>query len=355
MYMKKFICPILFLCIVFFVNTSISFSDEEAPTFYNSYDGAVIGARAIGIGETFVAVADNADAIYWNPAGLVQNKANMFTVGFNVQTVTKDELNQLLTKDPLRGGKLIYLAFTGNQGGLSWRPLSNLKENTFTEDIQTDTKTWEEKEIKINEFLLSLAVPYTEKMDTGFNINYLSGHIAISTKSMTTGTWNEPSANVCSGNGFGLDFGILYKVTPFMNLGVMLKNVVAYMYWDDYKRDKLPVTLRTGTAVKLTNLLTFAYDVEKTFYSGRENLEIYHMGLEQLFFKAISLRTGIYGRNWDKPKEVTYTFGLGYCKDNYFFDLALRKYFVNLAPEEDIPNYTNEVVYTYLCSVTIPF
>ena len=31
-----------------------------------------IGARPLGMGESFVAIADDANAISWNPAGLVQ-------------------------------------------------------------------------------------------------------------------------------------------------------------------------------------------------------------------------------------------------------------------------------------------
>ena len=35
-----------------------------------------VGARAAGMGETFVAVANDASALYWNPAGLAQIKEN---------------------------------------------------------------------------------------------------------------------------------------------------------------------------------------------------------------------------------------------------------------------------------------
>lgn len=31
-----------------------------------------VGGRAVGLGETFVAIANDASALYWNPAGIVQ-------------------------------------------------------------------------------------------------------------------------------------------------------------------------------------------------------------------------------------------------------------------------------------------
>jgi hypothetical protein len=35
-----------------------------------------VGARAVGMGETFVAVADDASAIWWNPAGVARITAD---------------------------------------------------------------------------------------------------------------------------------------------------------------------------------------------------------------------------------------------------------------------------------------
>jgi hypothetical protein len=352
---RKIFYLVSLMLMIHFLTVPVVFG-EDAPTFYNSYDGAVIGARAIGMGEAYVGVADTPDTIYWNPAGLVKIQKNSFDIGFNIQTAaSKENLDEVLNTDPLKGGKLLYLSFAGSQGGLSWRPLSNFKKSTYTENLTTNTQSWDTKEIRINQFMLSLAVPYTDKMSVGFNINYLSGNLAVSSKSKTAGVWNEPVANVSAGYGFGVDMGLLYKVTPFMNLGVMMQNLAAYLYWDDYARDKLPFNLRIGTAIKLTDFLTFAYDYEKRFYPKADEVESYHLGLEQVIFKAMALRLGIYGKDWNDSKLTTYTYGLGYFRDNYHLDFAMKKNFVNLAAPGTVPVYTSEAVFTYLCSVTIPF
>src|SRR5580765_1234401 len=44
--------------------------DQRAGTSSGSFLKIGVGARATGLGETFVAVANDPSAIYWNPAGL---------------------------------------------------------------------------------------------------------------------------------------------------------------------------------------------------------------------------------------------------------------------------------------------
>ena len=43
-----------------------------------------IGARAVGMGESFVAVADDISSVYWNPAGLARINNNMISASHNV-------------------------------------------------------------------------------------------------------------------------------------------------------------------------------------------------------------------------------------------------------------------------------
>ncbi len=46
-----------------------------------------VGARASGLGESFVAIANDASAIYWNPAGLVQFKEDQVLFSHNIWVV----------------------------------------------------------------------------------------------------------------------------------------------------------------------------------------------------------------------------------------------------------------------------
>ena len=65
--------PIYTLAILFMLSFSHAHGQETLTNVISSPPSPVgSGARAAGIGSAFVAVADDATAASWNPAGLVQ-------------------------------------------------------------------------------------------------------------------------------------------------------------------------------------------------------------------------------------------------------------------------------------------
>ena len=66
--MKKYIS---IFCLFMTVNAFGQFAEEAASLVDNQYG---FGAKSIGMGSAFTAVADNYSATYWNPAGLAQIK-----------------------------------------------------------------------------------------------------------------------------------------------------------------------------------------------------------------------------------------------------------------------------------------
>ncbi|MCW8803743.1 MAG: UPF0164 family protein, partial [Ignavibacteriaceae bacterium] len=46
-----------------------------------------VGGRAAALGESFVAISDDASALYWNPAGLAQFKTNEVIFSHNIWLV----------------------------------------------------------------------------------------------------------------------------------------------------------------------------------------------------------------------------------------------------------------------------
>src|SRR5262245_4880624 len=62
---------------------------EPAPTFNLVSSG--YGAKALGLGGAFVAVADDLTTIYWNPAGLGQLEGIQFHGDYRFQTDSHED------------------------------------------------------------------------------------------------------------------------------------------------------------------------------------------------------------------------------------------------------------------------
>ena len=63
------------------ITTSIA-ADEGAHAAEFLSHG--VGARALGMGSAFVAIADDATATYWNPAGLTKVKKHSFSAMYSI-------------------------------------------------------------------------------------------------------------------------------------------------------------------------------------------------------------------------------------------------------------------------------
>ena len=85
--MRKSIVLFLSLFILVFAVNCFIFSDDFSDTlkitwekvqdpFFNKWNPYGVGARALGMGEAFTAIADDASAVYYNPAGLAQMDHN---------------------------------------------------------------------------------------------------------------------------------------------------------------------------------------------------------------------------------------------------------------------------------------
>jgi hypothetical protein len=71
------------------------------------------------MGELFVALVDNADALYWNPAGLVFLRSNLCTFMFDLARSGAIR-GDIVRGEPLQGKWFTYLSFCSGLGGLSW-------------------------------------------------------------------------------------------------------------------------------------------------------------------------------------------------------------------------------------------
>jgi hypothetical protein len=321
---------------------------EKAPVEFDAFDGQVVGARAIGLGEAFTGLSSDASAPYWNPAGLALMGANSFTICSYLQRESSAAWDDVIKSDPLRGGKLAFMSFASPNGALSIRPLSKIATDTYTNS--NGVEEWVNKKVNINEIMLTTAKMYRENVFTGVSLNYINSNLSIAQRTKDA-TSDVSKINVDTGNGWSLDLGVIFIPSPYLSFGVSAINTIGYMYWSDYAKNRLPVTLNTGVAMSLPQKITFMYDIKKIYYPDHEDLTTKHVGIEQYLVDMFVLRAGMSGENWNDPDKVTYTFGVGFADKGYNMDLAMKR---NKIRDSAVPDKWSTIS-VYIVSLSMPF
>lgn len=330
--MKK---AVIFLLVLAFIGgfAGQSFAVSEAAVLFLMISP---GARASGMGEAFVAIADDATAIYWNPAGLAWQYG---------REVTIMHANWL----PQFAGDMYYdfIAYRQDIEGVG-----TIGGNITFLNMGKQTITGEDSPEPLGEFSsydIAFAASYgttvTENFGVGINLRYIRSNLAPQGQGAERGSGK--------GNAFAFDVGLLYKF-PFLSKrltwGMNISNMGPKIsYIDVAQADPLPTNLKTGFAYKLVNQkynkLTIAADVNKllvtpngdgetadpfykalitSWYDDDISTEIKKMifgfGAEYWYSDLIALRAGYY---YDEMGKVKYTtFGAGLKYSLYGFDFG---------------------------------
>jgi len=267
------------------------------------------GARPSGMGEAFVGVADDVNAVYWNPAGLSQLSRNQVCFMHSAWLMDVN-FDYLAYAFPVAGfGTLAAYGVFVNGG-----TLTQTSENSLGEYILTDNS------VSANDFDITLA--YSKKLsdilDAGNGFSDLS--VGISANIISEKIVSD------SGGGFGVNLGAFYY-PKFDNYSV---GFVAENLGVASKRPSLPVDLKLGFGYRFSmdNLMlpfsdegTFVYSENDTtaaldmiYYPIEQSAEV-HIGAEKYWtlnkFHAIALRLG-YKFGEDLGALAGITAGLGY-------------------------------------------
>ncbi|MEJ6950153.1 hypothetical protein [Natronospora cellulosivora (SeqCode)] len=310
-------------------------------------------ARSFAMGGAFTAQADNIEAVLYNPAALVDagliglnvnvgielNNISQFYEARNIDDyINNNQYANVIEHLPddasvntqgLIGLKVDSFALTYNH---KVEMSSQIENNTASVDI-----------IQSREGILSFA---NEIINPPLGLGALSYGVNLKffdiDKDIYQLTNNYNKQKDISGRGFGLDLGLMAKLTDIFRVGYFLENAVStnvdlegekreYIHdgdrWkfvddnhnNDYTQEYSAETKsRIGASISIPLVnLTLAADIDDLF--NQVHGQVLHMGLEKNFlFNAVSLRAGRIDSDY-----ITYnTFGLGLNLTGFSMDTA---------------------------------
>jgi len=308
------------------------------------------GARAGGMGESGVALATDATAIFWNPAGLAfQYEDPEFDTIGEASFMHTQWLPQFNFSDLFYDyfAMRYYLEDIGMVGmSFTWLNLG--------ESIETDTDGQEVSKFNSQEYAVTLAYATKLQENLGLGVNVKIIRSELAPEGVTVGT--ETTDGLAT--GFALDFGVLWEpgydvLEKRLRLGANLANFgPAIFYNDKAQSDPLPTIIRLGAAYKIFddefNRIVATYEttrmlvrkepgaktaddfVTAVFYSSwakgslkdRLNSFTHAVGLEYWYGNLIALRTGFFNEHKDFGNRKFITFGAGLTYDIFGFDFG---------------------------------
>lgn len=315
-------------------------------------------SRGAAMGNTGVAIADNASAIFWNPAGLAFQKQNQVSI---THANWLPAFNADLFYDYLVG--TYYIDGIGMIGGHI--TFLNLGEQTRTDETGLELGRFNSYEITAG---LSYGFQISENFAVGTGLRYIYSSLADGSVS---------GQQINPGSSVGLDLAALYKSDTFtvadrqasINAGINLSNIgPGIQYTDNAQKDPLPTVLRAGWAYTMDldemgmNTITFSNDISKIMArnnrvqneDGEETFEpmgvmkalfnswgtlehnnsgemvslnlaqqlMFGFGAEYWYNNLFALRAGYYYENPDNGDRQFLTLGAGLRYNIFGFDFS---------------------------------
>lgn len=223
------------------------------------------GARPMGMGGAYAALAYDVNAVYWNPGGLgeVQKPEILFMHNNNYVDISNQFLGFVYPMEQYGG--TLGLGVTYQDYGSFDRTLIT-GASTFTSNGSFDASD------------LAIAVGYGQRFGEGYSLGGTLKYIRSKIES------EDASA-------FAVDLGLMYRVPDQpLTLGLAIQNLGSKMKFIS-QSDKLPLNLKVGGAYEFMPGLTLALDLNKPIDN---NLRL-NAGIEYWPAEMFALRVGYDG------------------------------------------------------------
>lgn len=251
------------------IPTAPSFG-SDAPSSQAGTSGAAflkigVGARPLGLGGAYVAVANDANSIYWNPAGLTNFGGAQLTLMHNkwIEDINYEFLG-------------FAYADSGEAGfafGLSYLWMGDIPVTTFSDKIGASGDTFTARDLSA---IFAYSQRVTNRVSVGATVKRIRSSI------------EETSANATA-----FDVGLLlFPPLQGATIGFTVQNIGTRLKFVS-DSDRLPLTYKGGVAYTFRRSLTLACDVSKPV----DHFVQVNAGVEFVLLGVLALRGGYNSSN----------------------------------------------------------
>jgi len=239
-----------------------------------------VGARAAAMGDAYVAISDDATAVYWNPAGIARMSGQSISLNH-----TAWPANILFDQ----AAYVFSIKWIPGMLGVNVRALTMSRDVVRTTYLPEGTgDTFDAGEWAYG---ISYARALTDKFSAGFSINYI-----------------QTGLDDVKGSSTTFDFGTLYDVGVLgAKIGMSIQNVGSEMTFLEEKV-KMPVFFRVGGSFDVMQHGENRLIAAAEFTHPPDNSEKLNLGAEYGFHDYLFVRGG-YKLNYD-TEGLTAGFGV---------------------------------------------
>jgi len=219
-----------------------------------------IGARPMSMGEAFVGVADDANAVFWNQAGLLQLKKRELTAMYSdpYQNFSDVSYHSITYAQPLLERFAVGISgVLSSVGNIPGYDVNNLQQSNFS------VNDWA--------ILAAAGYRYSTQLTVGGAIKYVNTQV-----------------NGQSDGGLGLDVSLMYQPLEAFRMGLQLQNAIEPNIKIQSVTGKVPRTFRFGASYKVIPQLLLSVGLDK---ASNRDVSI-NTGGELEFYNRFFLRGG---------------------------------------------------------------
>jgi len=331
-----------------------------------------VGARALGMGGAFVAVADDGYSAYWNPAGLAKlqntqasfmharlkldrnfdfinyvkkDEKNKSAVGFSfakfgVDNIPETRIWRFDSTGKLRSNLIYgnpYYYFDSNTGNARVIPVtetgkwadgvspeddipeydSSYDSNWTKEQVEalygTDSAVKDENNVGYNSADPVKIFSQFDDSESAYFVSYAKTfdnlHLGANLKYMTHKLYNAKA------DGVSMDLGLLYDYSEKITFGLALRDISGEMKWNTpaKTKDTLPLTTTFGVAYKMASDWLVAMDYNKIQNMSEELF----FGTEKWLNETFAVRAGSY--------DGDLSAGFSYVNSEWIFEYGYQE------------------------------